>query len=133
MGEQIPIAGTPFTLNYRSDRVPGRTSAYTLTLPITEKRRAKREPEKREPEGEKRTGGKKENRKKRTGRYVSRDLGRAATAGRGGEREQFVRGEARVHRIAPPCSRSRGANRHRTNVRRRRGFRVAVSPAMYRV
>ncbi|MBL4683394.1 MAG: hypothetical protein JKY37_02300, partial [Nannocystaceae bacterium] len=34
MGERLPIAGTPLSLNYRSDRVPGRTSAYTLTLPI---------------------------------------------------------------------------------------------------
>lgn len=35
MGESMPVAGTGLSLNYRSDRVPGRTAAYSLTLPIT--------------------------------------------------------------------------------------------------
>jgi RHS repeat-associated protein len=35
LGESIPIAGTPFTLNYRSDRVPGRTAAYTLDVALS--------------------------------------------------------------------------------------------------
>ena len=35
MGESLPVAGTGLSLNYRSDRVPGRTAAYSLTLPIT--------------------------------------------------------------------------------------------------
>ncbi len=35
LGEQIAIAGTPFTLNYRSDRVPGNRRAYELLIPIT--------------------------------------------------------------------------------------------------
>jgi RHS repeat-associated protein len=33
IGESIPISGTPFTLNYRSDRMPGRIT--TLTIPLT--------------------------------------------------------------------------------------------------
>ncbi len=33
--ETIPMVGTPFTLNYRSDRVPGRTSSNSLTVPLT--------------------------------------------------------------------------------------------------
>jgi RHS repeat-associated protein len=32
LGERIPIVGTPFTLNYRSDRVPGRLN--TLVIPL---------------------------------------------------------------------------------------------------
>jgi len=35
LGEQIPIVGTPFTLNYRSNRVIGRESAYTIDIPLT--------------------------------------------------------------------------------------------------
>lgn len=35
LGERLPIAGTPFTLNYRSDRMPGR-DAHTLSIPLTE-------------------------------------------------------------------------------------------------
>lgn len=35
LGEAIPITGTPFTLHYRSDRVPGRISANTLTIPLS--------------------------------------------------------------------------------------------------
>ena len=36
LGERIPIIGTPFTLNYRSDRVPGRTAARVVRIPITD-------------------------------------------------------------------------------------------------
>jgi RHS repeat-associated protein len=32
LGERLPIAGTPYTLNYRSDRVPGRKAAYTVKV-----------------------------------------------------------------------------------------------------
>lgn len=35
LGERIPIVGTPFTLNYRSDRVPGRRARYTLKIPLS--------------------------------------------------------------------------------------------------
>ena len=35
LGERIGIAGTPFTLNYRSDRVPGRSGANTLKIPLS--------------------------------------------------------------------------------------------------
>jgi RHS repeat-associated protein len=35
LGESIPIAGTPFTLNYRSDRARGRTEAFHIDIPIT--------------------------------------------------------------------------------------------------
>jgi YD repeat-containing protein len=35
LGEEVPIVGTPFTLNYRSNRTPGRRSAYTLTVQLT--------------------------------------------------------------------------------------------------
>jgi RHS repeat-associated protein len=35
LGERIPIAGTPFTLNYRSDRALGRTEAFHIDVPIT--------------------------------------------------------------------------------------------------
>ncbi|MBI3205013.1 MAG: hypothetical protein HYZ29_25980, partial [Myxococcales bacterium] len=34
LGERIPIAGTPFWLHYRSDRVPGRAAARRLVVPI---------------------------------------------------------------------------------------------------
>ncbi len=32
LGESVPIVGTPFTLNYRSDRVPGHTASRTIRL-----------------------------------------------------------------------------------------------------
>ncbi len=35
LGESIGITGTPFSLNYRSDRVPGRKAAYTLNIPLS--------------------------------------------------------------------------------------------------
>lgn len=35
LGERVGLVGTPFTLNYRSDRVPGRTAAYMLTIPVS--------------------------------------------------------------------------------------------------
>jgi RHS repeat-associated protein len=35
LGERVPITGTPFSLNYRSDRVPGRRDGRTLTIPVT--------------------------------------------------------------------------------------------------
>jgi YD repeat-containing protein len=35
LGERIAVTGTPFTLNYRSDRVRGRTAARTLDIPLT--------------------------------------------------------------------------------------------------
>ncbi len=34
LGERIGVAGTPFTLNYRSRRVPGRTSDFRLDIPL---------------------------------------------------------------------------------------------------
>jgi RHS repeat-associated protein len=34
LGESIPVAGTPFSLNYRSDRTPGRKAAYTLNIQL---------------------------------------------------------------------------------------------------
>jgi YD repeat-containing protein len=35
LGESVSIAGTPFSLNYRSDRVPGRKAVYTLHIPLS--------------------------------------------------------------------------------------------------
>ncbi|MBK8938166.1 MAG: carboxypeptidase regulatory-like domain-containing protein [Polyangiaceae bacterium] len=35
-GEDVPIAGTPYSLHYRSDRVPGRAAARRVTVPITD-------------------------------------------------------------------------------------------------
>jgi len=35
LGEQVDISGTPFTLNYRSDRVPGRKVAYSIDIPLS--------------------------------------------------------------------------------------------------
>src|SRR5262249_51636040 len=32
LGEIIPIVGTPYTLNYRSDRVPGRVKGLNISL-----------------------------------------------------------------------------------------------------
>jgi RHS repeat-associated protein len=34
LGQRLDVTGTPFTLNYTSDRVPGRTAAYSLTVPL---------------------------------------------------------------------------------------------------
>lgn len=34
LGERLVVPGTPFTLNYRSDRVPGNRRAYELTIPV---------------------------------------------------------------------------------------------------
>jgi len=36
LGESIPVVGTPHTINYRSDRTPGRTAAYSLTIPLSD-------------------------------------------------------------------------------------------------
>ncbi|MEE4112508.1 MAG: hypothetical protein V2I40_06805, partial [Desulfobacteraceae bacterium] len=36
LGETIDVAGTPFTLNYRSNRAPGRLADYTLDIPLSE-------------------------------------------------------------------------------------------------
>src|SRR5437879_12491126 len=33
--QAVLIVGTPFTLNYRSDRVPGRRAAYCITIPLS--------------------------------------------------------------------------------------------------
>ncbi len=35
LGEAVEVVGTPFTLNYRSDRTPGRAAAYTLDIPLS--------------------------------------------------------------------------------------------------
>lgn len=35
LGERLPVAGTPYTLNYRSDRAPGRLAARSLDIPLT--------------------------------------------------------------------------------------------------
>lgn len=35
LGEEIPIVGTPYSLNYRSDRAGGDTSKYTLEIPLS--------------------------------------------------------------------------------------------------
>ena len=35
LGERIPVVGTPFTLNYRSDRARGHEIAYSLNIPLT--------------------------------------------------------------------------------------------------
>jgi len=35
LGQRIPVVGTPFTLNYRSDRTPGRIASRTLKIPIS--------------------------------------------------------------------------------------------------
>ena len=34
LGESFAVTGTPFSLNYRSNRVPGRKNAYTLDIPL---------------------------------------------------------------------------------------------------
>src|SRR2546430_23417 len=33
--QEVRIAGSPFNLCYRGDRVPGRSAAFTLTIPVT--------------------------------------------------------------------------------------------------
>ena len=35
LGERLPLTGTPFTLNYRSDRAPGRIARNTLSIPLS--------------------------------------------------------------------------------------------------
>ncbi|MBK8942820.1 MAG: hypothetical protein IPM79_35785 [Polyangiaceae bacterium] len=35
-GEDVPVAGTPYSLHYRSDRVPGRAAARQVIVPITD-------------------------------------------------------------------------------------------------
>jgi RHS repeat-associated protein len=35
LGEAVNLVGTPFSLHYQSDRVPGRTEAYTLQIPLS--------------------------------------------------------------------------------------------------
>lgn len=35
LGESVPVNGTPWQLHYKSDRVPGRKSAYTLSIPLS--------------------------------------------------------------------------------------------------
>jgi RHS repeat-associated protein len=35
LGQEIPIVGSPFSLNYRSSHVSGRTEAYTLDIPLS--------------------------------------------------------------------------------------------------
>jgi hypothetical protein len=35
LGESVPIVGTPLSLNYRSDRVPGRRASRLITIPLT--------------------------------------------------------------------------------------------------
>jgi RHS repeat-associated protein len=36
LGEEMPVAGTALSLNYRSNRVPGRKALYTIDIPITQ-------------------------------------------------------------------------------------------------
>lgn len=35
LGESVGVKGTPFHLNYRSNRVPGQASVYTATIPLS--------------------------------------------------------------------------------------------------
>src|SRR5262249_39430533 len=35
LGETVPIVGTPFSLNYRSNRVPGHRAANRLSIPLS--------------------------------------------------------------------------------------------------
>lgn len=35
LGEVVPITGTPFSLHYRSDRVPGHKAGYTVDIPLS--------------------------------------------------------------------------------------------------
>jgi len=36
LGEALPVVGTPFSLYYKSDRVPGRTAAYSVDIALSE-------------------------------------------------------------------------------------------------
>jgi YD repeat-containing protein len=36
LGETLPVTGTPFSLNYGSDRVPGRTTGRDLVIPLSD-------------------------------------------------------------------------------------------------
>ncbi|MBC8212879.1 MAG: PKD domain-containing protein [Gammaproteobacteria bacterium] len=36
LGEEVRVSGTPFSLNYRSDRVTGNKTAYTIDVPISD-------------------------------------------------------------------------------------------------
>lgn len=35
LGQSVDVVGTPFSLNYRSDQLPGRSAAYSLRIPVT--------------------------------------------------------------------------------------------------
>lgn len=35
LGQHVPLVGTPFGLNYRSDRTPGRKAAYSISIPLS--------------------------------------------------------------------------------------------------
>ena len=35
LGQEVDLSNAPFSLNYRSDRVPGRKAAYTLDIPLS--------------------------------------------------------------------------------------------------
>ena len=35
LGERVSVAGTPFSLNYRSDQTPGRTAVYTAKIAVS--------------------------------------------------------------------------------------------------
>ena len=35
LGQEIPVIGSPFSLNYRSSHVSGRKEAYTLDIPLS--------------------------------------------------------------------------------------------------
>jgi len=50
LGETLPVAGTPFSLNYRSSQVPGRKAAYTLDIPLSGEEMPKTLPERVELE-----------------------------------------------------------------------------------
>jgi RHS repeat-associated protein len=36
LGKRLPLSGTPFTMNYRSDGVPGHGSSYILDIPLVD-------------------------------------------------------------------------------------------------
>ena len=40
LGQEIPVTGSPFSLNYRSSHVSGRTEAYTLDIPLSGRQRS---------------------------------------------------------------------------------------------
>ncbi len=50
LGETVPVVGTPFNLNYRSNRVPGRKAAYTLDIALKSETMPKALPERVELE-----------------------------------------------------------------------------------